>query len=111
MVEHPLIKAVGFTGSIKGGTALCKIVANRPVPIPVYAEMGSINPVIVLPSALKTDNKNWAKNYAASIVAGTGQFCTNPGLILGINSKELEDFIANLVLELDNLEPTCIFAS
>ena len=108
LVEHPLIKAVGFTGSIKGGTALCKIAANRPVPIPVYAEMGSINPVIVLPSALKTDNKNWAKNYAASIVAGTGQFCTNPGLILGINSKELEDFIANLVLELDNLEPTCM---
>ena len=108
LVEHPLIKAVGFTGSIKGGTALCKIAANRPVPIPVYAEMGSINPVIVLPSALKTDNKNWAKNYAGSIVAGTGQFCTNPGLILGINSKELEDFIANLVLELDNLEPTCM---
>lgn len=108
LVEHPLIKAVGFTGSIKGGTALCKIAANRPVPIPVYAEMGSINPVIVLPSALKTDNENWAKNYAASIVAGTGQFCTNPGLILGINSKELDDFIANLALELDNLEPTCM---
>jgi len=108
LVEHPLVKAVGFTGSIKGGTALCKIAANRPVPIPVYAEMGSINPVVVLPSALKTDNEVWAKNYAASIVAGTGQFCTNPGLILGINSKELEDFIANLVLELDNLEPTCM---
>jgi len=108
LVEHPLIKAVGFTGSINGGTALCKIAANRPVPIPVYAEMGSINPVLVFPSALKTDSEKWAKNYAASITAGTGQFCTNPGLILGINSEELENFIAILALETTKLEPTCM---
>lgn len=86
LVENPSIKAVGFTGSIKGGTALCKIAANRTIPIPVYAEMGSINPVLILPSALQTDAEKWAKNYAASIVAGTGQFCTNPGLILGIKA-------------------------
>ena len=108
LVEHPSIKAVGFTGSIKGGTALCKIAANRPVPIPVYAEMGSINPVLVLPSALKTDAEKWAKNYATSIAAGTGQFCTNPGLILGIKSNELDYFITILALEIDKLEPTCM---
>lgn len=108
LVENPSIKAVGFTGSIKGGTALCKIAANRAIPIPVYAEMGSINPVLVLPSALKEDAEKWAKNYAASIVAGTGQFCTNPGLILGIKSNELDHFITILALETDKLEPTCM---
>jgi alpha-ketoglutaric semialdehyde dehydrogenase len=108
LVENPSIKAVGFTGSIKGGTALCKIAANRAIPIPVYAEMGSINPVLILPSALKADAEKWAKNYAASIVAGTGQFCTNPGLILGIKSNELDHFITILALETDKLEPTCM---
>ncbi|CAD0008723.1 aldehyde dehydrogenase (NADP(+)) [Flavobacterium salmonis] len=108
LVEHSSVKAVGFTGSITGGTALCKIAANRPVPIPVYAEMGSINPVVILPSALKLESEKWAKNYAASIVAGTGQFCTNPGLILGINSNELENFITILALETDKLEPACM---
>ncbi|MEP6928893.1 MAG: aldehyde dehydrogenase (NADP(+)) [Flavobacterium sp.] len=108
LVEHPSIKAVGFTGSIRGGTALCKVAANRSIPIPVYAEMGSINPVLILPSALKTDNEKWAKNYAESIVAGTGQFCTNPGLILGIKSNELDCFIAILALEINKLAPTCM---
>ncbi|QGK73781.1 aldehyde dehydrogenase (NADP(+)) [Flavobacterium sp. SLB02] len=108
LVEHPSVKAVGFTGSIKGGTALCKIAANRSIPIPVYAEMGSINPVLILPSALKREREKWAKNYAASIVAGTGQFCTNPGLILGIKSAELDNFIAILALETDKLAPTCM---
>jgi alpha-ketoglutaric semialdehyde dehydrogenase len=108
LTEHPSIKAVGFTGSIKGGTALCKIAANRPIPIPVYAEMGSINPVLVLPSVLKTESQKWAQNYAGSIVAGTGQFCTNPGLILGINSAELNNFITILALEIDKIEPTCM---
>ena len=70
--------------------------------------MGSINPVLILPSALKTESEKWAKNYAASIVAGTGQFCTNPGLILGIKSAELDNFIAILALETDKLDPTCM---
>ena len=108
LVIHPLIKAVGFTGSFEGGIALCELAAKREVPIPVYAEMGSINPVLILPSALKKDSDDWAKKYAASIVVGTGQFCTNPGLILGIASKELDDFIAVLATELDNMEPTCM---
>ncbi len=108
LVEHPSVKAVGFTGSIKGGTALCKIAANRSIPIPVYAEMGSINPVLILPSALKSESEKWAKNYAASIVAGTGQFCTNPGLILGIKSADLDNFITILALETDKLDATCM---
>lgn len=108
LVEHPSVKAVGFTGSIKGGTALCKIAANRSIPIPVYAEMGSINPVLILPSALKLESEKWAKNYAASIVAGTGQFCTNPGLILGIKSADLDNFITILALETDKLDATCM---
>ena len=108
LAEHPSVKAIGFTGSIKGGTALCKIAANRPVPIPVYAEMGSINPVLILPSVLQNEPEKWAKNYAVSITAGTGQFCTNPGLILGINSAELENFITILALETDKIEPACM---
>jgi alpha-ketoglutaric semialdehyde dehydrogenase len=108
LVEHPSVKAVGFTGSIKGGTALCKIAANRSIPIPVYAEMGSINPVLILPSALKLESEKWAKNYAASIVAGTGQFCTNPGLILGIKGTDLDNFITILALETDKLDATCM---
>lgn len=108
LVEHPAIKAVGFTGSIKGGTALCEIAAKREVPIPVYAEMSSINPVVVLPSVLQNANKEWAQKYAAAITMGTGQFCTNPGLILGIASKELDDFATNLASELNAIQPSCM---
>tara|TARA_R110002020_G_scaffold22405_1_gene75736 strand:+ start:2777 stop:4339 length:1563 start_codon:yes stop_codon:yes gene_type:complete len=108
LVSHPLIKAVGFTGSIKGGTALCEIAAQREVPIPVYAEMGSINPVLVLPSALKQDKEGWAQKYAASISMGTGQFCTNPGLILGIDGKELDGFIDLLEAEIKKIDPSCM---
>ncbi len=108
LVEHPAIKAVGFTGSIKGGTALCEIAAKREVPIPVYAEMSSINPVVILPSALQKANKEWAQKYAAAITMGTGQFCTNPGLILGIASKELDDFATNLASELNVIQPSCM---
>lgn len=92
LVKHPKIKAVGFTGSFKAGTALCKLAAQRDEPIPVYAEMGSINPVIALPSALKEKTQFWAEQYAGSITAGSGQFCTNPGLILGIKGQKLDDF-------------------
>lgn len=108
LVEHPIVKAVGFTGSIKAGTALCKIAADRAVPIPVYAEMGSINPVLVLPSIAKEEAKKWAETYASSIVAGTGQFCTNPGLILGINCPEFDNFISILANELDSIVPSCM---
>jgi NADP-dependent aldehyde dehydrogenase len=108
LVSHPLVKAVGFTGSIKGGTALCAIAAQREVPIPVYAEMGSINPVLILPSALAKDSSGWAQKYASSITMGTGQFCTNPGLILGIEGEALDNFIALLETEMKKVGPGCM---
>ena len=89
LVAHSKVKAVGFTGSIKGGRALLDIAAKREEPIPVFAEMGSINPVVILPKALDNRNEEIAKTYAGSITLGAGQFCTNPGLILGIKSDSL----------------------
>ena len=93
LVKHPDIKAVGFTGSIKGGRALFNMAAQREEPIPVFAEMGSVNPVIFLPRALELKAENWAKTYAGSITLGAGQFCTNPGLLFAINGTGLTTFI------------------
>lgn len=108
LVKHPAIKGVGFTGSIKAGKALCKIAANREEPIPVYAEMGSINPVVLLPEALKASGESWAQKYAASINMGAGQFCTNPGLILGIASTELDNFGKHLASYIDEQAASCM---
>lgn len=108
LVGHPGIKAVGFTGSIKGGTALCQLAANREEPIPIYAEMGSVNPVVALPSAVKDKADHWAEQYAGSITAGTGQFCTNPGLILGISGSEFDMFVQKLGEAVKKIEPTCM---
>lgn len=106
LVKHPKVKAVGFTGSIKGGRALLDLAAKREEPIPVFAEMGSVNPVIILPEALYKNGKNLAKTYAGSITLGTGQFCTNPGLLLGIKSAELTAFIQNLGKEILQIQPS-----
>jgi len=92
LVKHELTKAVTFTGSFKGGIALHQIVQQRKQPIPLFAEMGSINPVILLPGILHTRAEELAKQYAASITLGAGQFCTNPGLLLGIRSAALSRF-------------------
>lgn len=81
LVTHPHVKAVGFTGSYKAGKALFDLAANRTEPIPVYAEMGSTNPVFVLPGALAQRGETIAAGYAASVTLGVGQFCTNPGLL------------------------------
>ena len=108
LVEHPKVKAVGFTGSIRGGRALFDLAAKRPEPIPVFAEMGSINPVILLPKALETKAAIWGKTYANSITLGTGQFCTNPGLILGIKSESLTKFIKTLSEEIVEIAPQCM---
>jgi len=89
LVAHPLIKAVGFTGSRSGGLALMKIAANRSEPIPVYAEMSSINPVFLLPSALKKNSSTIASGFAGSLAMGAGQFCTNPGLVVGSCSQKV----------------------
>src|ERR1700677_880090 len=82
LVKHPAIKAVAFTGSVAGGTALMKLAAARPEPIPCYSEMGSVNPVFVLPGALKQRGSAVATGLQASFTLGAGQFCTKPGLVL-----------------------------
>jgi alpha-ketoglutaric semialdehyde dehydrogenase len=82
LVKHPAIKAVAFTGSFAGGTALIKLAAARPEPIPCYSEMGSVNPVFVLPGALKQRGSAVATGLQASFTLGAGQFCTKPGLVL-----------------------------
>jgi alpha-ketoglutaric semialdehyde dehydrogenase len=88
LVQHPEIRAVGFTGSLRGGRALCDAAAARPAPIPVYAEMGSVNPVFVLPRALATRGEEIARGLAASMNLGAGQFCTSPGLaVIGPSSS------------------------
>jgi NADP-dependent aldehyde dehydrogenase len=93
LVADPRIQAVGFTGSRSGGEALMKIAAARPQPIPVYAEMSAINPVILLPHALGARGKALAAGYVASLTMGSGQFCTNPGLVLALEGPELDAFL------------------
>ncbi len=93
LVSNPDIKAVGFTGSRNGGLALVKLAAVRPEPIPVHAEMSSINPVILLPAALATRAEAIAKGFVASLTLGAGQFCTNPGLLIAEEGPGLDKFI------------------
>ena len=87
LVADARIKAVGFTGSRAGGTALMKVAQGRPEPIPVYAEMSSINPVILLPGALAARGAAIGTAFAGSLTLGAGQFCTNPGLILALEGE------------------------
>ena len=96
LVMHPHTKAVGFTGSYTGGKQLFDWGNQRKEPIPVFAEMGSINPVFLLPEKLKNAATEIAQQYAGSITLGVGQFCTNPGLIIGIESEDLKIFIKEL---------------
>lgn len=92
LVTHPHVRAVGFTGSFVGGKALFDLANNRSVPIPVFAEMGSINPVFILPGALKKRGEAVAALVVDSFTQGVGQFCTNPGILLGAKSDELHAF-------------------
>lgn len=94
LVADPRIKAVGFTGSRSGGTALMATAQARPEPIPVYAEMSSINPVFLLPEALKARGTKIAEGFVASLNMGAGQFCTNPGLVIGLKGADLDAFVA-----------------
>ncbi|NGT13071.1 aldehyde dehydrogenase (NADP(+)) [Achromobacter insolitus] len=93
LVAHPGIKAVGFTGSRQGGLALLRIANSRHEPIPVYAEMSSINPVFLLPRALSARAEALAQGFADSLTMGAGQFCTNPGLVLAIDGPDLQRFV------------------
>jgi len=108
LVMHPGVKAVGFTGSIRGGRALYDLAAKREEPIPVFAEMGSINPVVILPEAMNKRGDEIAKTYAGSITVGAGQFCTNPGLLLGIKGETLTRFIKSLANEILKIDPSCM---
>ena len=93
LVKDPRIAAVGFTGSRAGGIALMKHAASRTVPIPVYAEMSSVNPVVLLPNRLAEASEDLAKAYIHSLTLGAGQFCTNPGIVLVQKGPDLDSFL------------------
>ncbi|MGC9370840.1 MAG: aldehyde dehydrogenase (NADP(+)) [Paracoccaceae bacterium] len=92
LVQHPLIKAVGFTGSLGGGRALFDLCAARPEPIPFFGELGSVNPMFFLPHALANRGAEIAQGWAGSLTMGAGQFCTNPGISVVIEGPEAEAF-------------------
>ena len=101
LVAHPAVKAVGFTGSRRGGLALLRVAQNRPEPIPVYAEMSAVNPLVVLPGAIADETgptaaTTVAAGLAGSITLGVGQFCTNPGLVFLLNSPQTDSFLNTL---------------
>ncbi|OIN46187.1 aldehyde dehydrogenase (NADP(+)) [Pseudomonas azotoformans] len=103
LVTDPRIKAVGFTGSRSGGLALIQAAQARPEPIPVYAEMSSINPVYLFPAALAARGEALAQGFVASLTQGAGQFCTNPGLVIAVQGPALDRFISLA----SGLLPTC----
>jgi 2,5-dioxopentanoate dehydrogenase len=105
LVQHPNTKAVGFTGSFTGGKQMFDWSNERKDPIPVFAEMGSTNPVFLLQEKLNNDSETIAKMFAASITLGIGQFCTKPGIIVGVQSEGLTHFTNALAAEIKNISP------
>lgn len=103
IVRHPKIKAVGFTGSFGGGKALFDEANKRPEPIPVYAEMGSTNPVFILPGAMKERKESLAEELTGSVSLGVGQFCTNPGLVFHQESEDAASFQTALTEQMKNV--------
>src|SRR5687768_16520722 len=96
LVQHPQVKAVGFTGSLRAGRALFDVAAGRPEPIPVYAEMGSVNPVFILPGAIAARGAAIASGLKDSVTMGVGQFCTSPGLAIGVGDARFDDLVQQL---------------
>ena len=94
LVQHLLVKAVGFTGSLKGGRALFDLCAARPEPIPFFGELGSVNPMFCLPAAMRARGAEIGKGWAGSLTMGAGQFCTNPGLAVAVDGAEADAFLA-----------------
>lgn len=94
LVTHPLIKAVGFTGSLGGGRALFDLCASRPEPIPFFGELGSVNPMFILPDALSARGDQIAVGWAGSLSMGAGQFCTNPGIAIVLAGVDADSFTA-----------------
>jgi len=105
LVAHPLVKAVGFTGSPAAGKALMKLAASRPAPIPCYAEMGSVNPLFILPGAMHTRSAAIASGLQNSFTLGSGQFCTKPGLVFIPESAESESFVESLKAGVQGMPP------
>jgi alpha-ketoglutaric semialdehyde dehydrogenase len=93
VVEHSATKAVGFTGSLRVGRLLFDAASRRPEPIPIYAEMGSVNPIFVLPDAMRQLRAEFAEGLKQSVTLGVGQFCTNPGLVVTLGGETTEDFL------------------
>lgn len=108
LVDHPEVAAVGFTGSRRGGLALTRRAQARPVPIPVFAEMGSVNPVFVLPQKLARDPVGLADALYASLTMGVGQFCTNPGLIFLTADEGATPFLGRLSELMERAEDGCM---
>ena len=108
LVEHPYTKAVGFTGSLTGGKQLFDWANQRKEPIPVFAEMSSVNPVFLLPGKMSVSATEVAKQYAGSITLGVGQFCTNPGLLIGLEGADLDTFTETLASEIKTIAPAAM---
>lgn len=106
LVQHKDIRAVAFTGSFNGGKALFDIANRREDPIPVFAEMGSINPVFALPDLLENRAEAFAKEYLSSLTLGAGQFCTNPGVCIALKGEALDRFINTLKNGIQETVPT-----
>lgn len=111
LVEAPAIAAVAFTGSFKGGTVLAKIAAARPRPIPFYGELGSVNPLVVLPAAIAKNGNDLAAGLAASICLGAGQFCTSPGVIVVPDNAAGNGFVDALAKALQVLQPHAMLSA
>ncbi|MDD7972793.1 aldehyde dehydrogenase (NADP(+)) [Roseinatronobacter alkalisoli] len=105
LVTHPLIRAVGFTGSLTGGRALFDLCAARPEPIPFFGELGSVNPMFILPQALDARGGDIAKGWAASLTMGAGQFCTNPGIAVLLDGPQADQFAATATEALQGVAP------
>src|SRR5215471_13057230 len=106
LVRHRLTRAVGFTGSRTAGRALFDAAAARPEPIPVFAEMSSLNPVFILSEAMRERGAAIAEGLRGSVTMGVGQFCTKPGLVFGLQGAEFEQFQQSLAQLLKTVEPT-----
>jgi NADP-dependent aldehyde dehydrogenase len=106
LVKHPFAKAVGFTGSRIAGRALLDAASARPEPIPVFAEMSSLNPIFILPEALRERGNQIAEGLKNSVTLGAGQFCTKPGLVFVLKDSTFDQFQKNLAQQMENVTPT-----
>lgn len=105
LVQHPLIKAVGFTGSLAGGRALFDLAMSRPEPIPFFGELGSVNPMFLLPGALASRAEELGSGWSGSLTMGAGQFCTNPGIAVVVDGEDADNFIRATSTALGTVEP------